>query len=139
MKNAIFLVLIALSLQGIAQVKSGVYQSSETIYLWYNQEGVVTHEEVVSEGTYFQVEQNGIRIFYEMPDYGVFYPWMYSRKDGDVNFYTIYEEDACKINVEDEYIIIFYDFNHDSGFYDRATEFNNVVFKQKKPDIWEGK
>ena len=133
MRNAIFLVLIALSFQSIAQVSSGVYQSSETIYLWYNQDGKVTAEEVVNEETYFQVEKNGIRIFYVMLDYGVFYPWMYSRKDGDTNFYTIYEEDACKINLEDEYIIIFYDFNHDSGFYDKATEFNNIVFKQKKP------
>lgn len=72
--------LIALSFQSIAQVSSGVYQSSETIYLWYNQDGKVTAEEVVNEETYFQVEKNGIRIFYEMLDYGVFYPWMYSGK-----------------------------------------------------------
>ena len=94
MKNAIFLVLIALSFQGIAQVKSGVYKSNETAHIEYNIHGEVIYEETIIEDTYIQVGDNGVRLFFEMPDYGVFYPWMHIRTEDDINYYTISEEDA---------------------------------------------
>ena len=50
MKNTIFLMLLALSLQGFAQIKSGVYTSDETwVFKWddqgYEDDGILMDEE----------------------------------------------------------------------------------------------
>ena len=129
MKEAIFILLLALTFQSSAQIKEGHYMSTISSYVDFNSNGEIDNEKAYIDTTYIHVSNHGFRLMYKIGDYGSFYPWSFveNNEKGD-NLYTIYLQDACKINLEKGYFIFYYKFNKKTGFYDKATNYRKLKY-----------
>tara|TARA_R100001086_G_scaffold231255_1_gene151903 strand:+ start:703 stop:1101 length:399 start_codon:yes stop_codon:yes gene_type:complete len=129
MKKAIFILLVALTFQGSAQVKEGYYKSTHSVYIDYNSNGKATKDVTYMDTTFLHITENGFRVIYELHNWGVYYPWMFIKKAIDGNYlYTVHRENACKINTEMGYFLYYYDFNEVTGFYDKGINYINLEY-----------
>ena len=129
MRKAIFILLVTLTFQGSAQVKEGYYKSTHSVYLDYDSVGNVIESRTYEDATLLHIKNNGFRVLYEIHNWGVFYPWMFIKQAHDGNYlYTVYEEDACKINIEKGYFLYYYDFNDTTGFYNKGLNYINLKY-----------
>lgn len=129
MKKAIFILLVALTFQGSAQVKEGYYKSTHSVYIDYNSNGEIIDERTYVDTTLLHITNHGFRVLYEIHNWGVFYPWMFIKQAEDRNYlYTVYEEDACKINIEKGFFLYYYDFNDTTGFYNKGLNYINLKY-----------
>ena len=132
MKRAIFLVIIFLSFQGFSQVESGVYITNEVydfVFLDGEQVGPPNHN---YGDTYIHVLENGFRIYKKEGDTGESYPLVYMGMD---NFgYQIYAVPfGNRLEFKDNFMVLFYQFNNNSGWYERSSEYHNLKYLRKEP------
>ena len=129
MKKTIFILLAALTFQGSAQVKEGYYKSTRSVYMDYNSNGEVIDERIYMDTTLLHITNNGFRVLYEIHNWGVFYPWIFIKQAEDRNYlYTVYEENACKINIEKGFFLYYYNFNDTTGFYNKGLNYINLKY-----------
>ena len=125
MKNTIFLMLLALSLQGFAQMDPGVYTSNETWYVNWTDEGLENHGDLVDEEPFFiEVRDHGFRIYNKEGDSGSMYSAMYVKNMDGWEVYSVYPDE--RMEYKDGHLIWFYNFNNSTGYYERSTEFKNI-------------
>tara|TARA_A100001515_G_scaffold92828_1_gene74127 strand:+ start:5506 stop:5904 length:399 start_codon:yes stop_codon:yes gene_type:complete len=129
MKKAIFILLLALTFQSSAQIKEGHYMSTVSSYVDFDSDGIPFNENAYIDTTYIQVSSHGFRLMYKLGDYGSFYPWSFVKRNEEGQYlYTVYLQDACKINLEKGYFIFYYNFNKETGFYDKATNYRKLKY-----------
>ena len=125
MKNAIFLMLITLSFQGLAQISSGVYTSNETWSFEWDKEGYEVDGTLMDEEPFFiDFSDHGFRIYLEEGDVGDMYPLMYVTERDGWEVYSVYPDE--KMKYKDGHMVWFYNFNNETGYYKYSTEFKNI-------------
>jgi hypothetical protein len=125
MKNTIFLMLLALSLQGFAQIKSGVYTSDETwVFKWddqgYEDDGILMDEEPF----FIEFNDYGFRLYMQEGDVGEMFPAMYVKSMDGWDIYCVHPDE--RMEYKDGHMVWFYDFNSSTGYYNNSTEFKNM-------------
>jgi len=117
--------LLALSLQGFAQIKSGVYTSDETwVFKWddqgYEDDGILMDEEPF----FIEFNDYGFRLYMEEGDVGEMFPAMYVKSMDGWDIYCVHPDE--RMEYKDGHMVWFYDFNSSTGYYNNSTEFKNM-------------
>ena len=129
MKKAIFILLVALTFQGSAQVKEGYYLSTETSFTDFDENGVVSDSQTYIDTTYLYINDHGFRVMNYIEDWGVFFPWCFIKQDEKKNYlYTVYKQDACKINIKKNFFLFYHSFNDTTGFYNKGTMYMKLNY-----------
>ncbi len=134
MKKIIFIMLISLSLQGLAQIKSGVYCSNKMYeYSFINGQydsGGLSGDEI----TYIHIEDYAFRIYTNPIDAGETYHSVYIGKTRDgYDMYGV--SPGERMEYKDGKLIIFYNFNYETLYYDNTVEFHNLEFINRMPNL----
>ena len=125
MKNTIFLMLLALSFQGFAQIDSGVYTSNETWTFEWEDEGYEDNGGLIDEDPFFiEFSDYGLRLYMKEGDVGEMFPAMYVKNMDGWEIYCIHPDE--RLEYKDGHIVWFYNFNDETGYYKNSTEFKNV-------------
>ena len=136
MKKIIFIMLITLSFQGIAQIESGVYTSNE-FYKYNFENGEVISGGLIDDNTtYIHIEENAFRIYSQESDAGTTHHCVYigETKDG-YEMYGVSKGD--RMEYKDGLFLLFYDFNNETLYYDSSIELHNLKYKSRKPNLNE--
>jgi len=117
--------LLALSLQGFAQIKSGVYTSNETWSFKWDEDGYEESGTLMDEDPFFiEFNKYGFRLYMEEGDVGTMYPAMFVKNEDDWDIYCVYPDE--RMEYKDGHLVWFYDFNSSTGYYNNSTEFKNI-------------
>ena len=134
MKKMIFIMLITLSFQGMAQIESGVYASNEFYNYTFNNGKSIDGGLVDTETTYIHVEENAFRVYFGEKDAGKTYHHMYIGKTGDgFEMYGVSRGD--RMEYKDGVLLLFYNFNNETLYYDNSVEFHNLTYIGRKPNL----
>tara|TARA_R100000655_G_scaffold94544_1_gene136028 strand:+ start:330 stop:749 length:420 start_codon:yes stop_codon:yes gene_type:complete len=132
MKKMIFLAILFLSLQGISQIGTGVYQSSESIdYEWSNgeQTGDVY---IYSEPMFIHISETGFRVYMNQWETGMSYPFIYMGKSSD-GYYVYAVPFGDKLEINEDVAVLFYNFNNTTGWYDSSREWRGLEYISNTP------
>lgn len=134
MKKMIFIMLVALSFQGVAQIENGVYTSSEFYKYSFDSGQVVSGGFVSDEITYIHIEDNAFRLYSQEWDAGTTHHCVYIGKTKDgFEMYGVSKGD--RMEYKDGLFLLFYDFNNETLYYDSSLEFHNLKYKERKPNL----
>ena len=134
MKKAIFLVIISLTLQGFSQVRSGVYKGTERVeFMWKN--GEQDGDTYYSESSFLlHITNNGFRAYKKPLDTGNSWPIIYIGKDRDgYETYAVPFGDRLEWSPERDVAILFYDFDNETGWYQKSIEWHGLEYISNVP------
>ena len=134
MKKAIFLVIISLALQGFSQIRSGVYFTNDVLDFKFvdgEQDGKAM---VCSKDTYIHITETGFRLYGQKGDTGESFSLVYMGLDSDG--YEVYAvPDGARLEYKDGFLVLFYNFDNDTGWYKNSTEFHDIVYLNNSPNL----
>ena len=134
MKKTIFLVIISLTLQGFSQIKSGVYFTKEVLdfkFIDGQQDGKAMTN---PDETYVHITEAGFRIYGQKGDTGESFSLIYMGLDND-GYHVYAVPDGDRLEYSDGFLVLFYNFDNDTGWYRNSTEFHDLVYVGDKPDL----
>lgn len=134
MKKIIFIMLISLSFQGMAQIENGVYKSNSMkehsfIDCEYISTKIITQAEF-----YIHISDCAFRVYSSERDAGQTYPYVYIgvTKDG-YEMYGASPDD--RLEYKDGELTLFYNFSNASGCYDTSIVYDNLQYHTSVPDL----
>lgn len=132
MKKAIFIVIISLALQGFSQIKSGVYETKQTIdFEWVDGEQVGEAYEY-SKVILLHITETGFRVYKKHTDTGKSFPFIYMGITPDEwHVYAVPFGD--RFEMKDDLAVLFHDFDDDTGWYRSTTEWRDLEYISSMP------
>lgn len=134
MKRAVFMVILSLALQGFSQIKSGVYHTDQS-YKYSFIDGKQDGGPYFRNGDiYIHITDNGFRIYKQEGDTGNSYPLVYMNKDNEG--YQVYAvPPGGRLEFKDDFMVMFYNFDDDTGWYQNSTEWHKLKYIRKGPEL----
>ena len=138
MKKVILFVITALALQGFSQVENGVYTSKSMYEYEFESGKMISGGLTVEDNTFIHFSDCGFRVYVGSKDAGNTFPSIYIGETADgFEMYGVYPDDRAEF--KDDNLYIFFNFNETTGYYDSSTEFHDLKYIGRVPDLLDEK
>ena len=134
MKKAVFMVIISLALQGFSQVKSGVYETKKTLDFEWVEGKQVGETYVYGKSLLLHITETGFRVYKKHTDTGKSFPFIYIGITSE-GYYAYAVPFGDRFEMKDDLAVLFYNFNNETGWYQNSTEYRDLEYLRKHPDL----